>query len=154
MTENKTLEIDVPRDRNGTFEPVIVLKYEKRTTLFNNQIISLYTGGMITRDIKADLEKIYGIEVSPELVSRVTDASWTSFVNGKHGSLMNRIPSCISPCPSGVNFIDGLSAKVDKMNNDKMNGTNNLAYFMVFSQDCNRRKLRERNGVKEFTKSF
>jgi len=74
LTENQTLEIEVPRDRNGTFEPVIVPKYEKRIPLFNNQIISLYASGMTTRDIKAHLEKIYGIEVSPELVSRVTDA--------------------------------------------------------------------------------
>jgi len=74
LTENQTLEINVPRDRNGTFEPVIVPKYEKRIPLFNNQIISLYASGMTTRDIKAHLEKIYGIEVSPELISRVTDA--------------------------------------------------------------------------------
>ena len=73
LTENQTVDIDVPRDRNGTFEPVIVPKYEKRIPLFNNQIISLYASGMTTRDIKAHLEKIYGIEVSPELVSRVTD---------------------------------------------------------------------------------
>ena len=58
LTENQTLEIDVPRDRNGTFEPVIVPKYEKRIPLFNNQIISLYASGMTTRDIKAHLEKI------------------------------------------------------------------------------------------------
>jgi transposase-like protein len=74
LTENQTLEIEVPRDRKGTFEPVIVPKYEKRIPLFNNQIISLYASGMTTRDIKAHLEKIYGIEVSPELISRVTDA--------------------------------------------------------------------------------
>lgn len=74
LTENQTVDIVVPRDRNGTFEPVIVPKYEKRIPLFNNQIISLYASGMTTRDIKAHLEKIYGIEVSPELVSRVTDA--------------------------------------------------------------------------------
>jgi len=74
LTENQTIDIDVPRDRKGTFEPVIVPKYEKRIPLFNNQIISLYASGMTTRDIKAHLEKIYGIEVSPELVSRVTDA--------------------------------------------------------------------------------
>jgi Transposase and inactivated derivatives len=73
LTENQTLEIDVPRDRNGTFEPVLVPKYEKRIPLFNNQIISLYASGMTPRDIKAHLEKIYEIEVSPELVSRVTD---------------------------------------------------------------------------------
>jgi transposase-like protein len=74
LTENQTLDIIVPRDRNGTFEPVIVPKYEKRIPLFNNQIISLYASGMTVRDIKAHLEKIYGIEVSPELISRVTDA--------------------------------------------------------------------------------
>ncbi len=74
LTEHQRREIAVPRDRNGTFEPVIVPKYEKRIPLFNNQIISLYASGMTTRDIKAHLEKIYGIEVSPELISRIPDA--------------------------------------------------------------------------------
>lgn len=74
IAENREVRIEVPRDRNGTFEPAVVGKYQKRTPLFNDQIISLYARGMTAREIKAHLEEIYGVEVSAELVSRVTDA--------------------------------------------------------------------------------
>jgi transposase-like protein len=74
LTENQSTVVKVPRDRNGTFEPQIVPKYEKRVPLFNDQIISMYSFGMTARDIKAHLEKIYNVEVSPDLISRVTEA--------------------------------------------------------------------------------
>jgi putative transposase len=68
------LEIAVPRDRNSTFEPVIVPKGETRFTGFDDKIISMYARGMTTRDIQAHLQEMYGVEVSPTLVSQVTDA--------------------------------------------------------------------------------
>jgi transposase-like protein len=74
LLENQSAEIEVPRDRNGTFEPIIIPKHEKRVPLFNDQIISMYSFGMTDRDIKAHLEKIYDVEVSPDLISRVTNA--------------------------------------------------------------------------------
>jgi transposase-like protein len=74
LLENQETTIEVPRDRNGTFEPIIVPKHEKRLPLFNDQIISMYSFGMSDRDIKAHLEKIYNVEVSPDLISRVTNA--------------------------------------------------------------------------------
>ena len=74
IAENREVEIRVPRDRNGSFEPAVVGKYQKRTPLFNDQIISLYARGMTVREIKTHLEEIYGVEVSGELISRVTDA--------------------------------------------------------------------------------
>jgi transposase-like protein len=74
LLENQSATIEVPRDRNGTFEPVIVPKHEKRVPLFNDQIISMYARGMSDREIKGHLEKIYNIDVSPDLISRVTDA--------------------------------------------------------------------------------
>jgi len=73
LLENQSTSIEVPRDRNGTFEPVIVPKHEKRVPLFNDQIISMYSFGMSDRDIKAHLEKVYNVEVSPDLISRVTN---------------------------------------------------------------------------------
>ena len=66
--------IEVPRDRNSTFQPIIVPKHEKRVPLFNDQIISMYSFGMTDRDIKSHLERIYNVEVSPDLISRVTNA--------------------------------------------------------------------------------
>jgi transposase-like protein len=74
LLENQSAVIEVPRDRNGTFEPVIVPKHEKRVPLFNDQIISMYSFGMSDRDIKKHLENIYNVEVSPDLISRVTNA--------------------------------------------------------------------------------
>ena len=72
--DNETVRIEVPRDRNGTFEPVIIPKHEKRAPLFNDQIISMYSFGMTCRDIQRHLQNVYGVEVSPELISRVTEA--------------------------------------------------------------------------------
>ena len=74
LMQDQEVELNVPRDRNSEFEPEIVPKYSKRLPLFNDQIISLYSRGMTVRDIQAHLNEIYGVEVSPELISKVTDA--------------------------------------------------------------------------------
>ena len=68
------LEIDVARDRAGTFEPRILPKHQTRFTGFDEKIISLYARGMSTREIEGHLREIYGVEVSPGLVSQVTEA--------------------------------------------------------------------------------
>jgi putative transposase len=68
------LEIDIPRDRDGSFEPLIVPKRQTRFKGFETKIVSLYARGMSTREIQAHLEEIYGVEVSPTLISNVTDA--------------------------------------------------------------------------------
>src|SRR5712691_3024029 len=69
-----TLPIEVPRDRNGTFEPQIVEKHQTRFRGFDENIISLYSRGLSTREIREHLEEIYQVEVSPGLISTVTDA--------------------------------------------------------------------------------
>src|SRR5215469_16135581 len=74
LLENQSAVIEVPRDRNSTFEPVIVPKHEKRVPLFNDQIISMYARGMTASEIQGHLEEIYNVEISPDLVSRVTHA--------------------------------------------------------------------------------
>lgn len=74
LNDNSTVEIDVPRDRNSTFEPVIIPKHERRSPLFNDQIISMYSFGMSCRDIRRHLQNVYGVEVSPELISNVTES--------------------------------------------------------------------------------
>lgn len=68
------LDVAVPRDRNASFEPIILPKGESRFTGFDDKIISMYARGMTTRDIQAHLEEIYGVDVSPTLVSQVTEA--------------------------------------------------------------------------------
>ena len=72
--KNGEVTIDVPRDRNGTFEPQIVKKHQTRFDGFDEKILSMYARGMTTRDIQGHLEEIYGVEVSPTLISNVTDA--------------------------------------------------------------------------------
>ena len=66
--------IEVPRDRNGTFEPKIVGKHERRFMGLDDKILSMYARGMTTREIQGHLQEIYGVEVSPSLISEVTDA--------------------------------------------------------------------------------
>jgi putative transposase len=67
-------EISIPRDRNGAFEPVIVPKGQTRFDGFDGKILSLYSRGMSVRDIQAQLQDLYGVEVSAGLISKVTDA--------------------------------------------------------------------------------
>jgi putative transposase len=74
LTDIGAVDRTVPRDRSGTFEPRIVRKGQTRLEGFNERIIALYARGMTTRDIRAHLWEIYGVEVSPDLISRVTDA--------------------------------------------------------------------------------
>ena len=68
------LEIEVPRDRMGTFEPQILPKHQSRFTGFDEKIISMYARGMTTREIEGHLKEIYGVDVSPGLISQVTEA--------------------------------------------------------------------------------
>lgn len=68
------LPIEVPRDRNGTFEPQLVPKHQTRWNGFDERILSLYARGMTVREIQAHLQEMYGAEVSPSLISSVTDA--------------------------------------------------------------------------------
>ena len=68
------LPIEVPRDRHGSFEPLLIPKHQTRWAGFDDKIISLYARGMTVREIQAHLEEMYGTEVSPSLISSVTDA--------------------------------------------------------------------------------
>ncbi len=68
------MTIDTPRDRNGTFEPLLIPKYERRLAGFDEKILALYAKGMSTRDIQELVQTLYGVELSPMLISSVTDA--------------------------------------------------------------------------------
>jgi len=68
------LPIEIPRDRQGTFEPQLIPKHQTRWTGFDDKILSLYARGMTVREIQSHLEEMYGTEVSPTLISSVTDA--------------------------------------------------------------------------------
>jgi putative transposase len=74
LTENEALELSIPRDRRGSFEPQLIAKYQRRFPGFDDKIISMYARGMSTREIQGHLRELYGIEASPQLISTVTDA--------------------------------------------------------------------------------
>ena len=73
-TTDGEIDISIPRDRNGSFEPLLVRKGQTRFTAMDDQILALYARGMSTRDICDMFQQLYGVEVSPALVSKVTDA--------------------------------------------------------------------------------
>lgn len=72
-TDHGDMDIAIPRDRNSAFDPQIVKKGQRRFTGFDDKILSMYARGMTTRDIQGHLEEIYGVEVSPDLISSVTN---------------------------------------------------------------------------------
>jgi putative transposase len=74
ITESGEVRINTPRDRDGSFEPQIVRKRQRRFEGFDDKILALYSRGLSTRDIEAHLEEIYGVKVGRDLISKVTDA--------------------------------------------------------------------------------
>jgi putative transposase len=74
LTDTGKLELDIPRDRRGSFEPQLIAKYQRRFPGFDEKIVSMYARGMSVREIQGHLRDLYGIEASPQLISTVTDA--------------------------------------------------------------------------------
>jgi putative transposase len=79
QTDSGPVEIRVPRDREGTFDPKLVKKHQRRLEGFDEKVIALYARGMTTRDIQQHLRELYGTDVSPELISRATDGVLEEF---------------------------------------------------------------------------
>ena len=84
LTDTGPVRLDIPRDRHGRFDPKLIAKYQRRFPGFDDKIIALYARGMSTREIQAHVGELYGLEISPDLVSAVTDSvldevgSWQS----------------------------------------------------------------------------
>ncbi|WP_405785635.1 MULTISPECIES: IS256 family transposase [unclassified Streptomyces] len=95
--------VDVPRDRKAAFEPVIVPKGRRRLAQVDDMILSLYARGMTTRDISAHLKEVYGSEVSPALVSKITDVVADEITAWQNGPVDEIYP---------ILYIDALSVKV------------------------------------------
>ena len=74
LTGTSKMTLSIPRDRAGTFDPKLIAKYQRRFPDFDDKIISMYARGMTVREIRGHLEELYGIDVSPDLISAVTDA--------------------------------------------------------------------------------
>lgn len=87
IADDGPVAIEVPRDREGSFEPLIIPKHERRFTGFDQKIIAMYARGMTVREIQGYLAEMYGTQVSPECISRVTDevrVAWTSTKCSQH----------------------------------------------------------------------
>jgi putative transposase len=74
LTETSKLDLRIPRDREGSFDPKLIARYQRRFPGFDTKIISMYARGMSVREIQGHLMEIYGLDVSPDLISTVTDA--------------------------------------------------------------------------------
>lgn len=74
LTGSSKLTLDIPRDRAGTFDPKLIAKYQRRFPDFDAKIISMYARGLSVREIRGHLEELYGVDVSPDLISTITDA--------------------------------------------------------------------------------
>ena len=103
LTEVGPVDLQVPRDRAGSFDPRIVRKGQSRLEGFNDRIIALYARGLTTRDIRAHLREIYDVEVSADLISRVTDAVVEELAEWQSRPLDSVYP---------VVFIDALTVKI------------------------------------------
>jgi len=103
LTDAGPVELDTPRDRNGSFEPQIVRKGQRRLDGIDKIVLGLYAKGMTTRDITAHLAEIYDIEVSPDLISKITDAVHAEVLEWQARPLERAYP---------VIFLDALVCKV------------------------------------------
>src|SRR3954449_1965781 len=72
LTDTGKIELEVPRDRRASFDPQLIAKYQRRFPGFDDKIVSMYACGMSTREIVGHLRELYGVEVSPDLISAVT----------------------------------------------------------------------------------
>jgi len=103
LTEDGPLRIEVPRDRQGSFEPLLIPKHERRFTGFDDKIVAMYARGMTVREIQGFLAEQYGTEVSPEFISSVTDAVMTEVTAWQARPLEPMYP---------VVFFDALRVKI------------------------------------------
>jgi putative transposase len=107
LTDTGAIAIDVPRDRQGSFEPQIVGKHERRFTGFDDKIIAMYARGMTVREIQGFLAEMYAVDVSPDLISRVTDAVLAEVIQWQSRPLEPMYP---------VVFFDALRVKIREDN--------------------------------------
>jgi len=103
LTGTSKMTLSVPRDRAGSFDPKLIAKYQRRFPDFDDKIVSMYARGMSVREIRGHLEELYGIDVSPDLISAITDA-----VLEEVGEWQNRPLDAVYP----LIFFDAIRVKI------------------------------------------
>jgi transposase-like protein len=96
LTDDGPLRIEVPRDREGSFEPLLIPKHERRFSGFDDKIVAMYARGMTVREVQGFLAEQYGVEVSPEFISSVTDAVMAG--PGQAAARSGRCTRCLLRC--------------------------------------------------------
>jgi transposase-like protein len=99
LPDDGPLALEIPRERAGTFEPLWVGKHQRRFTGFDDRIIALYARGMAVREIQKHLEELYAVEVSPQLISEVTEAVMNEVVEWRNRPLEPLYPVVFFDCP-------------------------------------------------------
>lgn len=119
LTDDGPLAVDIPRDRDGSFAPILIPKHERRFTGFDDKIIAMYARGMTVREIQGFLVEQYGTEVSPEFISSVTDAvmdevtAWQTRTS--HRTFSGRVPACPGSCPSRSRLLPNWAASSNSL---------------------------------------
>ncbi len=103
LTEHGSLRVDIPRDRDGSFRPILIPKHERRFTGFDEHIIAMYARGMSVREIQGFIAETYGTQVSPDFVSSVTDEVMAEALSWQSRPLEQMYP---------VVFFDALRVKI------------------------------------------
>ncbi len=103
LGESSKLELRIPRDREGTFDPKLIAKYQRRFPGFDEKIISMYARGMSVREVQGHLLEIYGLDVSPDLISTITDAVLETVTEWQNRPLETSYP---------LIFFDALRVKI------------------------------------------
>jgi len=103
LTETSKIDIKVPRDREGSFDPKLIARYQRRFPGFDEKIVSMYARGMTVREIQGHLQELYGLEVSPDLISTITDAVLETVAEWQNRPLEAMYP---------LIFLDALRVKI------------------------------------------
>src|ERR1700690_316863 len=103
LTETSKLDLRIPRDREGRFDPKLIARYQRRFPGFDEKIVSMYARGMTVREIQGHLLELYGLEVSPDLISTVTDAVLETVAEWQNRPLETMYP---------LVFFDALRVKI------------------------------------------
>jgi putative transposase len=104
-TNHGPVRLNIPRDRLGRFQPLLVKKHDRDVSSLEDRVISMYANGMSTRDIADQIKDLYGAEISPEKVSQITDSVMTSVTEWRNRGLDSFYP---------IIFIDGMFFKVNE----------------------------------------
>jgi putative transposase len=103
LTETSKIDVRIPRDREGTFDPKLIQRYQRRFPGFDDKIVSMYARGMTVREIQGHLMELYGLDVSPDLISTVTDAVLETVAEWQNRPLETSYP---------LVFFDALRVKI------------------------------------------